>query len=83
MEKLYGNSNHWIRNKIIHPKQFVKDISAQVNQGNYLSFEVQPNFYFRQGDLHIFGWISDNDKDDQLFVGIGRKESWILAICDD
>ncbi len=77
-----GN-NGWIREKLVNPKQFVSEISLKVKQGTIQTIEIQPNFYFKNKYQQILGWISDDESDDQLFVGVTDKESWIFAICDD
>ncbi|MHA2305525.1 MAG: hypothetical protein ACXACU_09045 [Candidatus Hodarchaeales archaeon] len=78
-------TNEWIRDKIANHEHFLSRISSCIrcNNGSVPEGDIQPNFYFKNQDHQIYGWISEDDEPEQLFIGVSNLDEWILAICNE
>ena len=78
-------TNEWIRDKIANHEQFLSRISSCIrwDNGSVPEGDVKPNFYFKHQGHQIFGWISDDDEPEQLYIGVSNLDSWIFAICNN
>lgn len=78
-------TNKWIRDKIANHEYFLSMISScvRLNNGSIPEDDIQPNFYYKYHDHQIFGWISNDDNPEQLYIGISNQGQWIFAICNE
>lgn len=78
-------NKEWIREQLMHPDHLLDSFSFYLrhNDGPFPKNLIRPNFYFENNTHQIFGWISDEEDPDKLFIGISRQDSWVFAILPD
>jgi len=75
----------WIREQLKYPDHLIESISFYLrhDEGTFPKNFIRPNFYFNNNSHQIFGWISEEEDPDKLFIGISRHDSWIFAVLPD